>query len=227
MAVTDEVDAAGTSASHCTVTGAGPVIVGGVVSLTVIVSVHVAELPHVSVARYVRVITRGHVPLDASPTKTTVVLPQLSDAVTDAVAGAGTFASHCTVTDAGHVTTGGVVSFTVIVCVHVAELPHVSVARYVRVMTRGQVPLEASPTNITVAVPQLSEAVTDAVAGAGTFESHCTVTGAGHAIVGGVVSFTVIVCVHVAEFPQASVARYVRVTVNRFAQVWPDVTSPT
>jgi hypothetical protein len=35
---------------------------------------------------------------------------------------------------------------------------------------------------------------------------HCTVTFAGHWICGGVVSFTVIVWVHVAVFPQSSVA---------------------
>ena len=44
------------------------------------------------------------------------------------------------------------------------------------------------------------------VFGAGTCEKHCTVTGPGQTIVGGVVSLTVIVWVHVAVLPQASTA---------------------
>ena len=55
--------------------------------------------------------------------------------------------------------------------------------------------------------PQLSEVMTLAVFGAGTRFAHWTVTFAGHVIVGGVLSNTLIVCVQVAELPQASVAR--------------------
>ena len=43
--------------------------------------------------------------------------------------------------------------------------------------------------------PQLSDAVTEPMSGAGTCEKHWTLTGPGHVIDGGVVSFTVIVCV--------------------------------
>ena len=49
------------------------------------------------------------------------------------------------------------------------------------------------------APPQLSEAVTEAMFGAGTSEKHWTVTGPGQVIDGGVVSLTVIVCVQVLD----------------------------
>ena len=44
-------------------------------------------------------------------------------------------------------------------------------------------------------------------------------------IVGGVLSLTVMICVHVAELPQASVALYVRKIVYLFVQVWLLITS--
>ena len=58
---------------------------------------------------------------------------QLSDAMTRAVLGCGTRLAHCTVTLPGHWIEGIVLSNTVIACEHVAELPHSSVALYVRV----------------------------------------------------------------------------------------------
>ena len=70
------------------------------------------------------------------------------------------------------------------------------------------VPFEAeSPTCVTVtAPPQLSDAVTEPMFGAGTSEKHWTPTAAGQVIDGGVVSLTVIVCVQVRVLPHASVA---------------------
>ncbi len=73
-------------------------------------------------------------------------------------------------------------------------------------ITVGQVPEGESLTKVTVVVEQLSVAVTDAAFGAGTSAAHCTTSAPGHVIWGGVVSFTVMVWVHVAVFPQASVA---------------------
>ena len=73
-------------------------------------------------------------------------------------------------------------------------------------ITFGQLPEGESPSNVLVAVPQLSEAVTRPVFAAGTSASHCTVTLAGQLIEGGVVSLTVMVCVHVAVLPHPSVA---------------------
>ena len=63
------------------------------------------------------------------------------------------------------------------------------------------------------------------VAGGGTFSAHWTVTFAGQVIVGGILSLTTIVCVHVAEFPHASVARYVLVSVNLLTHPLLTVTS--
>ena len=70
-----------------------------------------------------------------SDTKVTVGVPpeQLSDAVTPPVLTAGIRLAHCTVTFAGQVIVGPVLSSTVIVCEQVAELPHASVERYVLV----------------------------------------------------------------------------------------------
>src|SRR5437870_1350600 len=90
--------------------------VGGVVALTTMVCVQTALLPQASVALYVRVIVLLQllVPLLVlSPTKLAVAAPpQLSLAVTEAGLGGGTFATHWTVTPAGQVIDGGVVSLT-------------------------------------------------------------------------------------------------------------------
>jgi hypothetical protein len=122
----------GTRFAHWTVIFAGHVMDGAVLSNTVMVCVHDAELPHSSVAWYVRVILNRfmHVWLDmTSPTCVTVVVPpQLSVEVTLSGFGVGTRFAHWTVTFTGHVIDGAVLSNMVIVCVHVAELPHWSVA---------------------------------------------------------------------------------------------------
>jgi len=71
----------------------------------------------------------------------------------------------------------------------------------------GQLPFVlTSLTQFTVTCPQLSNAVTVDGAGGGTSPAHCTVTGCGHVIVGGVLSFTVMICVQLALLPHASVA---------------------
>ena len=64
-----------------------------------------------------------------------------------------------------------------------------------------------SPTKVTTGAgpEQLSLVVTLAGFGAGTWLAHCTVSGAGQVIVGGVLSNTVITCKQVAELPHASV----------------------
>ena len=60
--VTTVISGTGTSPVHCTVTGAGLLAVGLVVSSMLIVCVAVLKLPHASVTLYVLVITIGHVP---------------------------------------------------------------------------------------------------------------------------------------------------------------------
>ena len=88
----------------------------------------------------------------------------------------------------------------------------------------------ASPTKVTVGVvpPQLSlRPVTDPMLEAGTCSAQETVWPAGQVRLGGVWSLTVMVCEQVVELVQASVVRYVRVTVKRLAQVWLLMASPT
>ena len=71
--------------------------------------------------------------LVTSPTCVTVTAPpQLSEVVTLLGFGAGT---EDTVTFAGHVMLGAVVSLTVMVCDALLELPQASVAVHVRVIT--------------------------------------------------------------------------------------------
>ena len=136
---------------------------------------------------------------------------QLSVAVTRAILGTGTRLAHCTVILVGQVIIGGVSSRTVMIWLQVAELPHKSVALYVRVSVYrlGHVWLEiTSPTCVITAVPeQLSVDVTSAILGAGTKAAHCTLIAAGHVSIGGVSSNTVMICVQVDVFPQPSVAR--------------------
>jgi hypothetical protein len=103
---------------------------------------------------------------------------------------------HSSVNGGGQIINGGVVSSTVIVCVHVVMFMQLSVALYVRTMTIGQVPvLIVSPTNVTVGVPQLSVAIKVAgSAGGGTSSMHSYVASSGHVIVGGVRSVNDITC---------------------------------
>ena len=88
----------GTCAAHCTVTFGGQVIVGGVLSKTVITCAQVAELPQASVALYVRVRIKRLIQVmfvTASLTCVTVTVPaQLSDVTTKVVFTGGTRFAH-------------------------------------------------------------------------------------------------------------------------------------
>jgi hypothetical protein len=89
-------------------------------------------------------------------------------------------------------------------------------------------PVMTTSVKVNVGVPpQLSEPVGLPVVPGAVLVPKSTVIFAGHVMVGGVTSLTVINCVHVAEFRHASVARYVRVITNLFAQVMLVVTSLT
>jgi len=134
---------------------------------------------------------------------------------------AGTKLAHDTVTGAGQVITGAILSLTVIIWLQVALLPHTSVDLYVLVIVNlfAQLPdTVTSLTNVTVGTPppQLSDTITLAVFTGGTNEAQETVTGAGHVILGAIISFTVITWVQVELLPHTSVARYVLVTTNLF-----------
>lgn len=135
-----------------------------------------------------------------SLTQLTVGTPgQLSlTPVTKLVLKAGILPGQFTVTGPGHVSKGGVLSKTVIICVQVAELPHTSVALYVRVMVNRFAQLPAtvtSPTCKTVsAPPQLSVSpVTRLIFAAGTSPGQLTVKGPGQVKDGGVMSLTVMI----------------------------------
>ena len=113
------------------------VIVGGVESSIIIVWMHVEELLHASVALHVLMIVYswGHPPATVASEKVTPGTEQLSVAVAIPVEGGKVLAVHSRVRLAGHdVIVGGVESSTVMVCIHVEELLHASVACHVLVM---------------------------------------------------------------------------------------------
>ena len=70
----------------------------------------------------------GQFPAHTSLTQVTTGVPQLSVAVTRLMSGAGTSVIHATVTGAGQVIIGGILSSTVIVCVQLVVLPQESTA---------------------------------------------------------------------------------------------------
>ena len=195
---------------HGTVNGCGQVISGGVLSVTVIVWLHVAELPQSSVAVHVRVTeySCGQLPGTAAPSTNVSVGDESQASVTVGVGKSGA-AGHSTDELGAQVITGAAVSTTVIVCVAVDELPQSSVAVHVRVQTTGQMPAELSmKVSVTVAS---HVSVADAWAKLGA-AGHWIVLGPGSAaITGAVESATLIVCVAVDELPQSSVAVHVRV----------------
>ncbi len=160
-------------------------------------------------AVHVRVMIAGQVPDDAS-LKVTVGAEQLSVAAAWPVSVGSVEASHWIVVSAGTVSTGSLVSCTVINCTQELLLPLPSCAVQVRVMTAGQVPDEES-LNVTAGLASQSSVAVALPVAAGSVEaSHCTVVFAGQVIPGSEVSSTVTVKVQVAEFEPSSA---VQVTV--------------
>src|SRR5262245_28449253 len=88
--------------------------------------------------------------------------PQLSEAATLSASGAGTRLAHCTVSGAGQVSEGAIVSTKVMCWTQVMVLPQLSVARQVRSMPSRPVQLggvEESVKVIAGVPPQSSVAV--------------------------------------------------------------------
>jgi hypothetical protein len=110
------------------------VIVGGVVSCTMIVALQVAVLPQSSVAVHVRVtlMLAGQVPGVETSAKVIVTLASQASVAVGA-ANTGAFGQSTGVTCAAQVIVGGVVSCTMIVALQVAVLPQSSVAVHVLV----------------------------------------------------------------------------------------------
>ena len=111
---------------------------------------------------------------------------QLSVAVAVPVLAGNVLAVHSIVTLIGHVMTGGVLSSTVIICVHVLMLPQSSVAFHVRsiVYSCGQVG-DAVVTSAYVIVgmtSQLSVAVAEPVLAGNVLAVHSIVTLIGQVI---------------------------------------------
>jgi hypothetical protein len=119
----------------------------------------------------------------------------------------GTSSTHITVMAGGQVMTGGVLSCTEIVRLHVEALPQASVAVHVRVTeySCGHEPgVVASELVMTGIPPQLSVAVALSKVGvAGHSIGDVTV---GQVMTGAVWSFTVMVCEQVDSLSQPSVA---------------------
>src|SRR5688500_14841388 len=201
VAVTEDGLGAGTVGLHPDkLTVAGQVIVGGVVSMVLVIDcVHSAVLPHASVALYLLVVVSVHPDtFTTSLIKVTVGVPHASVAVTEDGLGAGTVGLHPgKLTVAGQVIVGGVVSTVLVIdCVHSAVLPHASVALYLLVVVSVHpVTLTTSLIKVTVGVLQPSVAVTEEGLGAGTAGLQpVRLTVAGQVMVGGVIS-TVLVMV--------------------------------
>src|SRR5206468_4715778 len=167
------------TAGHSIVLGPGTaLIVGGVVSATLMVCEAVAVWPQASVAVQVRTCTTGQVPLLLS-VKVNVAVPHVSEAVGEAKTG---FACPSLFRSPGTaLIVGGVVSATLMVCEVVAVWPQASVAVQVPTCTTAQTPLLLSA-KVNVAVPQVSEAVGEAKTGTA---GHSIVLGPGTALIVG------------------------------------------
>src|SRR4029079_15143653 len=190
-------------------------ITGGCVSLTVTVKLHVALLPPASVAVLVTVVVPTGKLLPLAGTLTTLTPGQLSAAVTTKV----TLLEHVpenvlTTRLVEQLITGGCVSLTVTVKLHVALLPPASVAVLVTVVVPTGKLLPLAGTLTTLTPGQLSAAVTTKV----TLLEHVpenvlTTRLVEQLITGACTSFTVTVKLHVALLPPASVAVLVTVVV--------------
>ena len=112
---------------------------------------------------------------------------------------------------------GGVVSTTVTFWLHKVLLPQVSIARQVRVAVNslGHSPVKTLVTVATMVMVTLVLSHTSIAVGGRKLHGmpHSTIRSSAQVMLGGVVSTTVTFWLHRAKFPQASVARQVRVAV--------------
>src|SRR6266699_6261359 len=199
-------------AGHSSTRLGGQLIVGGVVSCTVMVWTQLLLLPHWSVAVQVRVITL--VPPQLLLTESLKLIrtePQPSVAVATPVALVVVGAGHSSVRLGGAVMAGGVVSLTVMVWTALRLLPHWSVAVQVREMTLALPQLLLTESlKLMLTDPQLSWAVATPVTLVLVLAGHSSSTLLGAVMVGGVVSRTVIVWTQLVLLPHWSVAVQVR-----------------
>ena len=124
-------------AEHSIVKSGGHVIAGGTLSFMKINCTQVLELPQLSVALHVRemILSWGQAPpAVASVNVMAGVTSHISVAVALPVFAGAVLAVQETDTFAGQVITGGVLSVSTIICIHILVLPLSSVAFQVRVM---------------------------------------------------------------------------------------------
>src|SRR6266581_3015628 len=199
-------------AGHSSTELGGQVIVGGVVSRTVMVWTQLAVLPQASVAVQVRAMSLVAPQLLVTESlKLRVTKPQPSWAAATPVALVLVLAGHSSTRFGGQVMTGGVVSRTVMVWMQRELLPQASVAIQVRAMTLVAPQLVVIESlKLTLTAPQPSWAVATPVALVSVSAGHSSTRFGGQVMTGGVVSRTVMVWMQLLLMPQASVAVQVR-----------------
>jgi hypothetical protein len=152
---------------HSAVLSGAQVMLGGVVSTTVMVWLHVAELPHLSIAVQTRVAENV---LPQSPLVTVLTVTMIRfvpSQVSTAVGGVKLHGvPHSTNRLGAQEMAGGALSTSMMVWLQVALLPHWSVARQVRVAEMVRPHREfvtvLTTTTVTFVPSQRSEAVTEA-----------------------------------------------------------------
>ena len=208
-------------ASVLVVTFDRQLIVGFSLSSTVIVKLHVAVLPAASVTLYVSVVVpTGNVEPLPSPVVLDVLSPvQLSvpTGVVYVITAPQVPASLFAVMLEGHEIEGSILSSTVIVKLHEAELAAKSVTVYVSVLVPSEkvLPLPDPEVSAVLCPVQLSEPLGAVYVTTASQEPEpaFTVILEGQLIVGFSLSSTVIVKLHEAVFPDASVTVYASVAV--------------
>ncbi len=197
-------------AGHSMVVFAGQVIVGEVLSSTVILCEQVLALfPQASLARQTRMATYSKQPVVGGGVVDTTVMVGIASQASAAVGVPNDgVAGHSMVVFAGQVIVGDVLSSTVMLCAQVALFPQSSVARHTRTATYSKQPVVGGGVVETMVMVtsgsqrSLATGVSnDGVCG------HSMVLAGKQEIVGVELSKTVITCEQVAELPQTSVAR--------------------
>ena len=220
----------------------GQLISGDTSSSMVTSCEHVVVFPHKSDIWYTLVIICGQSPpsLEAdNKMKLKLSITQLSptlppwDINSSKLNSPSPPASQAANNPVGHSNVGGIVSFTIIICSHVAVFPHKSDIWYTLVTSSGHVPVPISSLNMVklkLSMPQLSvtfpfELINSLIVvndGISSIE-HNVVKVSAHIISGKIVSCTMIVCSHVVEFPHKSMIIYVRVIIS--GQISPSLNS--
>jgi hypothetical protein len=221
LSITVTTPKSGTAGQLMVAVTVGQVMVGGVLSATEMTLLQVETFPQSSVADQVRVIVKLSAQLPATFSSVKVITGLKSQTSTAVAAPKfGTLSHSIKGASVGQVITGAVLSTTTMVRLHVDLFPQSSSAVQVlfTVYSCGHIPgVVWSKISISTLGSQPSTA--KASPKFGTFGHSIIGTTVGQVITGGVRSRTVMVRLQVAEFPQASVAAQVRVTLYSCAQL--------